>query len=218
MPRALTVMALSVTLLSACAGNSERTVETPSAKAVNVSVDPVLELQLPSGDVRIVQSEDDLLHASAVFFCAEGSERCARNAQEARIVHETDGQTSVLRFLPDSAYSTRFADVRVQIALPPVEALEVHMGAGALQLASPTACLSVKAGAGDVAIKAPFDDVASVALKAGVGEARLRTPDGGGEEQRPLLVGSKVNWSEGPGTCVLGASLTAGSIGVRLLP
>lgn len=120
-------------------------------------------------------------------------------------------------FKPSSAYTSRYADLKILIRVPKVESLTIEMDAGALSIDSPTACINVKAGAGEVSVRAPAASAASVSLDANIGDSSLRTPSGAVYDERKLLVGSEVHWAEGSGSCELRGKLQAGSLDVELL-
>lgn len=215
MLRTLPIVFLAL-LVSACASTTARTLEVVSPGSFHGAVAGQLSLELPSGDVDIRPSNDGQLHATVRFFCDPASARCESNASEARVVHVQDGARSTLRFEPESAYATRYANIVIDIQIPRVERLDVDIPAGDLDIASPTGCLSLVAAAGDVSITAPLADTGSVELDADLGEADLRTPDGRARDERKLLVGSEVRWFDGSGDCKLTARLRAGSLQVVL--
>lgn len=211
-------VALTLALvLSACAGTSDRSMKVTPNNALSADVAQVLVLQLPSGDVTVRPSPDDQLHATTVFYCAEGGDRCRKKSEAAKIHLQSEDKTSTLSFSPGSSYSTRTANINIDIAVPVVEQLVVDMPAGALTVESPTACIRLKLGAGDASIRAPESDVASVDLDTGLGESSLRTSSGQADESRPLLVGSEVNWDKGSGNCDLRGRVRAGSLSVHLI-
>ena len=202
--------------LGGCISTGERDVEIIPATTLSTQVGSFLSLEFPSGDITIDPSSDSQLHASARFFCNAGSAQCPKNAAKAAIVHEQSGDHSVIRFKPSLAYSTRHAAVIYRVAVPDVARMKIDFDAGDFKVDSPTACVSVSAGAGDLLIDVPMRDVRRVSLDANIGDANLRTPAGYADDQRTLLVGSEIEWSDGPGSCDLDAKLQAGAINVRL--
>ncbi len=210
------ILGALVPILSACISTGQRDTEITPARSLSTLTGSTLSLDFPSGEIRVKPSDDAQLHASVRFFCDAKSNSCRRNAENARIVHEQQGELSTVSFRPGSAYSTRHAHLIFDVQVPDVERLEISADAGEIAIVSPTGCLSVKAKAGDLSITAPATEVRSVALSARAGDANLRTPAGNADEERPLLVGSRVLWEAGAGHCHLSARLTAGGIDAAL--
>lgn len=214
--RAFLAAPLCLTLV-ACMSSGERDVEVMPARTLTTQVAKVLDIEFPSGQIRITPSTDGQLHASVAFFCNEDSQTCRANAEKARIVHEQQGEHSYLSFTPGSVYSTRHANLIFKVQVPDVERLNVKADAGDIGIISPTACMTVRAGAGDLSIAVPAASIGRADLDANFGDANLKTLDADAEGRRPLLVGAEVKWAEGEGSCVLKAKLQAGAISVRLL-
>ncbi|MFT4767861.1 MAG: hypothetical protein ACI8RN_000990 [Glaciecola sp.] len=203
--------------LAGCVSSGVRDFEVTPSQTLDTQIGSRLTLLLPSGNFVVEQSPDEQLHASVRFFCNADSETCQKNAMEAGIRHTQQGEQSTLSFKPSSAYSSRYADLRFLIRVPEVENLSIEMDAGALKIDSATACINVKAGAGEVSIRAPAASAASVSLDANIGDSSLRTPSGDVYDERKLLVGSEVQWDEGSGRCQLRGKLQAGNLDVELV-
>lgn len=217
MHRLFTTLPLIVAL-SGCVSSGVRDVEVTPAKTLATQIGSELTLIFPSGDIVVEPSDDGQLHAAVAFFCSADSEACRKNAGKAGIAYTQQGEMSTLTFKPSSAYTTRHADLRFRIRVPVIEQLTIEMDAGALSIDSPTGCLNVSAGAGEVSIRAPAKSVGSVSLDANIGDSSLRTPGGDVYDERKLLVGSEVQWEQGTGSCELRGKLQAGSLEVELLP
>jgi hypothetical protein len=209
-------LALLLAVQHGAAIADDRRVEIDPPVNLSTAVARQLTIEFPSGDMVVSPSDDDQLHAQVLFFCKEGSDRCRDNASAARIVHTQDGEQSTLRFEPKSAYNTKFVQMEFLVQVPAVETLDVEMKAGALAIDSPTGCLTVRAGVGDVSVRAPRSAVASVDLDTGMGDASLLGPRNNTRESRPMLVGSEVSWDDGDGRCDLTVTLKVGQIGVTL--
>ena len=203
-------------LVTGCVSTGPRELEIKPDTALSTAVAPRVVLDFSAGDIRVVPSEDDQLRASVRFFCNAGSDTCRNNAARSRILHTREEGVSTVSFKPGSAYSTRHADIFYRVEVPAVESLEVTMGAGALTIDSPTGCVSARGTAGDIKIRVPEALVGSVTLDANLGDSNLSTTTGRAEDRRTLLVGSEVEWTEGPGECRVNAKLTAGAIDVIL--
>lgn len=194
-----------------------RDVPVSPATELTTQVGSELTIDLPSGEVHIGVSDDDQLHASVDFYCRADHSVCFSNADRARIVHEQRGDSSVIRFKPGSAYTTRHANLTFKVLVPAVEQLSVAMDAGDLNIESPTGCLSVRAGAGDISVRAPAAGVAGAILDANVGDTSLRTPTGRVQNRRTMLVGSETRWAGGVGDCDLRVKLQTGAINAELV-
>ncbi|GAB5413832.1 MAG: hypothetical protein Cons2KO_14350 [Congregibacter sp.] len=203
-------------LLAACISSGERDFKVEPPASLTTQVAPTLTLEFSSGDIRVLPSADEKLRATATFYCDQSNSQCLKNAAKASIVHQQRAEHSTIRFEPGSAYTTRHANVIYRVEVPMVDSLKVSFDAGDVRVDSPTACLKASGAAGDLNITAPYESVASVSLDANLGDANLITPAGLASDRRPLLVGSEVEWAEGPGNCAMNAKLTAGAISVRL--
>lgn len=208
--------AFSMLSLTACISTGNREVEITPPTTLSTQVGNFLTLEFPTGNVIVEPSMDGQLHADARFFCNVDSKQCPKNAAKAGIVHEQNGDQSVIRFKPALAYSSRHANIYYRVSVPDIARLTIDVDAGDSKINSPTACLSVSAGAGDVQVDVPMSDVRNVALDANLGDANLRTPEGYADDERTLLVGSEILWDKGPGLCDLDVKLQAGAINVRL--
>jgi hypothetical protein len=176
-----------------------------------------LVLDIPAGAVDIGPSADDRLHVTLVHVCASESVKCARMAQNLVIGHTiADGRSSI-SFRPDSAVSTRHAELVYRFDVPRADHVTVHFKAGELDIRMLDSCLSVFAGAGDIDIQQPSGSVRSVALDANVGDATLYLSDGSTRNRRKLLVGAEVAWAAGSGRCDDRVKLQAGDIRYRLV-
>lgn len=214
--RAAAFVLLPVLAFAGVTPAADRDVEISPPATLATRVGDSLDIELPSGDVRIEPSEDGQLHAAVRFFCEAESARCAEGAAVARIEHQRDGARSMLRFEPESAYSTTHASLEVAISVPTVARLDIRMKAGRLEVDSPTGCLTVRAGAGQVLVVAPAASVATATLGTDLGDATLRVPRGNVRSSRPLLVGADVRWDDGPGSCDFRVELGTGEIKAQL--
>ena len=107
-------------------------------------------------------------------------------------------------------------NIKMHAYIPKALALEVRMGAGDVRIDDVTQDLRVHLGAGDIDIRMAENDVRSVDLSAGVGEANLRRAHGRVEAERSHLIGSAVHWNRGPGDAEVDVHVGAGDIEVRL--
>ncbi len=125
-----------------------------------------------------------------------------------------DGNTLRLEVEGVPALGARGLNVRGRVLVPPEKALEVDFPAGELKIHVVAGDLTVDVGAGEVAIRLREQDVRSVRLGVGIGEASLsvagRSIEGSG------WLRHKVRWGEGMGSSRVSVSLGVSEVDVRL--
>ena len=100
--------------------------------------------------------------------------------------------------------------------VPEDSPLTVRMYAGEARIEGDGQNLVVRLKFGDVEVRLPLAATHSVLADANIGDAEVFTAIGDPDPSRPLMVGSKVQWDEGPGEADVVVKLGAGSISVHL--
>ena len=107
--------------------------------------------------------------------------------------------------------------VEATIIVPERSPLIVKMGIGELEIDAGPENLEVGMSIGDLTVTAPSEGVGSVGISTRIGDASLRTvEDPYVEGKRRMLIGAKVNWSEGSGDSRIAVRLGIGDARVRL--
>jgi hypothetical protein len=195
---------------------AERVDVVTRAAEIVVPENARLHIDIPVGELEIAGTEGDQLTATMNIACDEDADDCAERAGRAEFVQEIDGQDVYLRVEPGGMNAYTRTHMRVHIAVPAAETLEVEFGAGELRVRDVDACTSVRMFAGEAQIHADARRVGEVKLKAMFGEAILHTDAASQAGKRPLLVGARVDWDEGVGDCRLKARLRFGEVSAHL--
>lgn len=173
-----------------------------------------VELRLPPGSVRIEPSPDARLRVELGIHCSFDDERCAERAEDLSLESNRQGNTLQVRVDGMAKLSSLRLHLRGRILVPQGKSLEVDFPAGELKITGMRGDINVDVGAGDVAIALNEDDVRSVRLGVGIGEASLSVA-GRNIEGRGWL-GHKVRWGDGAGASRVAVTLGVGELDVTL--
>lgn len=101
--------------------------------------------------------------------------------------------------------------------MPEDKKLEVSLSAGELNISGTSACLIADLNAGEINITLKENQLASASLSSKVGDVRLTTTNGETiEGERSLLIGAKLDWTKGAGSCHTKASVLTGEANLTL--
>lgn len=203
-------------LLSAGATRADSQPTTSRSAEVELPADARLHIDVPVGVLRLVGAESTTLKAVMDLDCDASEQRCERLADEARFDVETDGRDVYLRVMPGGMNDYNDLQLTVRIDVPAVESLALQFGAGELEMRDVRACTSLRMFAGEAQIYSASDLIGEARLDVSVGEALLYLDNRTLEGDRSFLVGSKVKWSEGRGSCALEARLRFGELVAHL--
>ncbi|NHZ73137.1 MAG: hypothetical protein GWP16_01540 [Nitrospirae bacterium] len=178
------------------------------AVVVNFSVG---ELEISAADVGQVSTE-------LTVRCRKLSpERCDSYRQRLQLVAETTGDQVSIRLAGLSLRKMRQFEVDGRIVVPRWAPLEVHMGIGDLNIdVSGEADLDVGMRIGDLQIHVPEQQVSSVNLSVGIGDAGIRGGSVDVQTVRHKLLGARARWDAGDGDAHITARLRVGDVGVAL--
>jgi len=203
--------ALALTLPAAA--DDHRRVRSLTGDFATADVERV-ELRLPPGSVRIEPSPDGRLRAELDVHCSFDDSHCEERAGRLSLESSRQGNSLTLRVDGASGLSSLKLRFRGRILVPQGKVLEVDFPAGELTIKGVRGDLHVDVGAGEVAIVLREDDVRSVRLGVGIGEASLsvagRSIEGSG------WLGQNVRWGEGTGASRVAVNLGVGELGVTL--
>lgn len=169
------------------------------------------ELEISAADAGQVRTELNVR-------CRDLSpERCDSYRQRLQLVAETNKELVAVRLKGLSARRTRKLEVDGRIVVPRWAPLEVRMGIGDLEIqTSGEKDLSVGMRIGDLKIHVPEQQVSSVDLSVGIGDAGIRGAGVDVETKRRKLLGARARWESGPGDAHITAHLGIGDVGVEL--
>ena len=168
------------------------------------------ELALEAADVAEVRTE-------LAVGCARLSEsRCARHREGLRLVARHDGGVVRVELAGLSTWSLERLDLKGRVVYPRWAPLSLRLGIGVAELATGERDVEVTMGIGELSIRSPRQAVGKVAMRTRIGDATLRGGDGDERARRPLLVGAKLEWSEGAGPAEIRARLGIGDARVVL--
>lgn len=170
------------------------------------------------GELDITAADTDQVRTELRVKCRNLSpERCDSYSQRLQLVAETTEDRVAIRLEGLSARKARKLEVEGRIVVPRWAPLEVRMGIGDLEIdTSGEKDLTVGMRIGDLKIHVPRQQVSSVDLSVGIGDAGIR---GGGvdvEAKRRKLLGARARWESGEGEAHIAAHLGIGDVGVVL--
>jgi hypothetical protein len=211
--RAILPVATLLALSLPAAADETRRVRTLTGDLPTAGVQRV-ELRLPPGSVRIEASPDDRLRVELDLRCESDDGRCAERAERVRLGSERQGNSLDVRVEGVRTLSALKLRIRGRVLVPAGRSLEVDLPAGELDIRELRGDLHVEVGAGEVRITLREDDVRSVRLGVGIGEASLsvagRNIEGSG------WLGQQVRWGEGTGPARVRIGLGVGELAVKL--
>lgn len=170
---------------------------------------PVGELEIVAADVNAVQTELEVR-------CERLSEAlCAKYSERLRLEGvERDGVVEVrLAGLPK--WKLRKLQLDATVTVPSWAPLEVQVGIGDVDIYAGDRDLGVRMGIGDLTVHVPRERVHSVQAATRIGDASLRGALQR-EGRRRMLIGARINWSEGEGAIDIALGLRIGDASVVL--
>jgi len=182
----------------------------PSAGIESVRID------LRWGELEIQATDADDIEIVLTRECRRNDDRCNERLADVDIEGDRRGKRLELEVTGLARWEHSKAHVRVVARVPRQQALVVDMGAGEVTVEGFGSDVEVDLGAGEVRVRMAEDSVGRVDLRAGVGDTTLRRPGGGVAAERARLVGSTLNWDDGPGRALVDCRVGAGEVDVRL--
>jgi len=168
------------------------------------------ELALEAADVAEVRTE------LAVGCARLPASRCARYRERLRLVARHHGGVVRVELLGLSRWSLERLDLKGRVVYPRWAPLSLRLGIGVAELATGDRDVDVSMGIGELSIRSPRQAVRRVAMRTRIGDATLQGGDGDERARRPLLVGARLEWSEGAGPAEIRARLGIGDARVVL--
>lgn len=182
----------------------------------NVANTELIRISVPAGDMEVVGITGDSLTAEVTAVCQEKDRQACYKLLKELDWAKKNGSTTELLLTPESITSFNHVTLKIKIGVPQDKKLEVSLSAGELNISGTSACLVADVSAGEINISLKENQLASAALSAKVGDAKLTTTKGetiAGE--RSLLVGAKLDW-KGTGDCHTQANVLTGQANLVL--
>lgn len=181
-----------------------------------ITEDTVIDLSIVAGDVVIENISGDQFKAEMTVECPGINSKCAKRMKGLEFVSFVEGKHITLTTNRDSFLQHYNAKLSVKVFVPKSQQLNIDMAAGELRINNIDSCLNVEMSAGAIKINMSESLINSVDLDAAFGEVSLSVNGLRQSENRPWLVGGKINWDQGKGRCHLKVDLQAGEISVKL--
>ena len=199
--------------VAALAADDERSITLQE----NVASAELIQLNVPAGDVEITGTQGNNLTAVVTAICQKKKqENCQQVLKDLGWSKKT-GRIAEFGLRPSGISHFDHVTIKVKFAVPNDKKLEVNLSAGELRIAGTSACLTANVSAGAINIKLKESQFASAELSAKVGDVKLVTAKGETiEGERSLLVGAKLDWTKGTGSCHTKANVLAGEVNLVL--
>ncbi len=196
--------------------SDQKTILMEPVRKVAAQPSSRIHLHIPAGEVKVLPSKDGQLTGELKIYCDSDSGGCAKRAERVKFVTTVSEEETRIGIEPERALKLRNAKLQYVFYVPNAELLEVSMGPGTLVIDNVSACVQVDMDAGDLKVTALESTVKAVHLRANFGDASLKLPENRVEGNRKLLVGARVDWQEGNGSCTIKGHLQAGDARVKL--
>jgi len=183
----------------------------------DVATAELIRISVPAGDVEVVGITGTNLTAEVTAVCQEEDRpACHQLLKELDWARKT-GSTSELSLTPASITSFNHVTLKIKVGVPQDKKLEVNLSAGELNISGTSACLVAEVNAGEININLKESQLASADLSAKVGDVKLTTSKGGTiAGERSLLVGARLDWAKGTGSCHTQAKVLTGEANLML--
>lgn len=170
------------------------------------------------GELHISSADTSQVRTELTVRCRDlSTERCDSYRERLQLVAETKGDQVAVRLAGLSVRKMRKLEVDGRIVVPRWAPLEVRMGIGELNIdVSGEANLDVGMRIGDLKIHVAEQQVSTVDLSVGIGDAGIRGQGVDVETKRRRLLGARARWESGTGDAHIAAHLGIGDVGVVL--
>lgn len=173
-----------------------------------------LQVDFPAGALAIRHADSDRIEVVMKAHCREAGSGCEERAQRIRLVADRSGDRRVLRLEGLSKTLPRGPAVELSLRVPSRLGIDVHMGAGDLEIRDLRSDVDVEMGAGSVEVRGADGTVGSVVVHVGVGDARLRRA--GGDVEGRGFIAKNLRWSSGGSGSQVSVDLGVGDVEVTL--
>ncbi len=182
--------------------------------SIPVATGRSVRVRFPVGELEIVAADVSEVNTELEVRCERLSEAlCAKYSQRLHLQGvDRDGVVEVrLTGLPK--WKLRKLQLDGAVTVPTWAPLEVQVGVGDVDIYAGDRSLEVRMGIGDLTVHVPRDRVRSVRAATRIGDASLRGALHR-EGHRRMLLGARVDWSEGQGAIDIALGLRIGDASV----
>ena len=216
------VLTWVMVLLLPAAVAAEATTETPAGAALFAEVIEVLDntipvamghsvrVRFPVGELKISAAAVSEVHTALEVRCERLSEAlCAKYSRRLRLEGiDREGVVEV-RLVGLPKWKLRKLQLDGVVTVPSWAPLDVQVGIGDVDIYPGDRDLGVRMGIGDLTVHVPRERVHSVRAATRIGDASLRGAiDRAGK--RRMLLGARLNWTEGEGEIDIALGLRIG--------
>lgn len=176
-----------------------------------------VEVAFRVGELTLVAADVSEVRTELSVGCGHlSASRCARYRERLRLAARRRDGTVRVELVGLSRWSLRRLDLAGRVVYPRWAPLTLRLGVGVADLEAGAGDVEVSMGIGELTIRCPREAVGSVAMRTRVGDATLAGGAGAQTTARPLLVGSRLEWSAGLGRARIRARLGIGDARVVL--
>ena len=174
-----------------------------------------VHLEFKAGELRILGTDGDELHARLLATCHKPKPKCFRRLEKLRLITHTFNDRIEIEF--EGVTKRRASRMKFEaiVEVPRETILGVKMGVGSLHVENLEQNLAVDMWIGEMTIRMPKDRVHSVLADTGIGDASIRSVHGS-DQHRALLIGKEAVWTQGEGNARVDLDLQIGDIQVWL--
>lgn len=201
-------------------GAVEGTRRPAQDRTLTESFDPgdyrAVTLEVKVGEINVRGSADDRIVLSVRIECEwDDAADCRDRVEDVRIVPSDWGDDLYLGIEGLGFWGSRGVHLEIDLTLPARMPVALEVGVGEVEIADLLGDVTVDLGVGEIDITMDAAAVASVTLDNGIGESRLRYPDGK-QDVSGILGGTEVYWDLGAGDHAVKVELNVGEIRVTL--
>ncbi len=173
-------------------------------------------LDFPAGELEIEAGPEGRVEIELEIECKWRGSDCRDLLDDVEIVWRSRERRLFLKVEGLATWRLARVEVTAAVKMPAQAALDVDMAAGRLAIDGLANDVRVDMGAGEVRLWLPESAVESVAIDVAVGDARFRGKAANVTGRRSMLIGSEVQWNDGPGKARIDVELGAGEVTVSL--
>ena len=169
------------------------------------------------GELRVETKRVDEILVDLTLRCKGwGSSRCREELEEFELEFDSFGREVAVSIDGARKLRSRRLEMEGTIVVPQSSPLEIDMGIGDLDVYGAAEDVTVDMGIGEVTVWMPHDEVGSVSVDSGIGDASIRGGDRSVRGGRSMLIGAEAELDDGPGDADIVVDLGIGDASVRL--
>jgi hypothetical protein len=171
------------------------------------------------GELEIESTSSNEIRADLRVECREklSDALCEKYRNRLRLEPRETDEGIEVRLVGLPKYKMRKLRLDGQVQVPRWSPLSVKVGIGDVDIYSDAKDLMVEMGIGDLTVRVPSDSVGTVQMATRIGDASVSGPDGPSiHTRRRMLVGARVNWTDGEGDATISVGLKIGDARVVL--